>query len=247
MAAGRIVVGVGGWTYKPWRGTFYPQGLPQRQELEFASRALTSIEINGTFYSTFKPASWQAWREATPDGFVFAMKGSRFCVTRKQLAGAGPAVARYVGQGLSALGDRLGPINWQFQPTRAFDEADVDAFLGLLPREVDGLPLRHAIEARHPSFQDERFFALTRRHGVAVVYADHETHPCLDAVTADFSYARLTRTAEDVETGYTPDAIRRWAGWARERARHGDVFVYFIAGAKVRAPEAAQALIAALG
>ena len=247
MAVGRIVVGVGGWVFKPWRGTFYPPGLPQRRELEHASRALTSIEINGTFYSTFKPASWRAWRDETPPGFVFAMKGSRFCVSRKQLAGAGPAVERYVNQGLTELGDRLGPINWQLQPTRVFDAEDIDAFFALLPREAGGVRLRHAVEVRHPSFADPRFIDLARRHGIAVVRADHDTYPAIDADTADFTYARLMRTAEDIDTGYGAKDIDRWAKWARRQAKRGDVFVYVIGGAKVRNPAAAQALIARLG
>jgi uncharacterized protein YecE (DUF72 family) len=246
MRAGRIYVGIGGWTYAPWRGEFYPEGLAQKRELEFASRRLTSIEINGTYYSTFKPASWAKWREATPDGFVFAVKGSRFCTNRKQLAGAGESVARFVGQGLSELGDRLGPINWQLAETKRFDPDDIEAFLKLLPRAVHGLPLRHAIEVRHPSFMDARFYDLARRYEVAIVFADHDTFPAIDEATAGFTYARLMRSEETVATGYAEADLDRWARRMQDWTRRGDVFAYFISGAKVRAPAAAQALIATL-
>ena len=212
---GKIYVGVGGWTYEPWRGTFYPDGLTQKRELEYASRKLTSIEINGTYYSTFKPDSWTKWRDETPDGFVFAMKASRFCTNRKQLATAGDSIARYVGQGLGKLGDRLGPINWQFMATKQFDPEDLQKFLELLPREVDGLKLRHALEVRHPSFQDPRFYDLARRHNVAIVFADSEEFPAIDEPTADFTYARLMRTEESVPTGYSAAAMARWAKRAR--------------------------------
>jgi uncharacterized protein YecE (DUF72 family) len=238
-----IFIGIGGWTYAPWRGVFYPEGLVQKRELEYASRKLTSIEINGTYYSTFKPESWAKWRDATPDGFVFAVKGSRFCTNRKELAGAGESVARFVSQGLHELGDRLGPINWQLAETKKFDADDIEAFLKLLPREAGGLPLRHALEVRHPSFADPRFYDLARRHNVAIVFADHDRFPAIDEPTADFTYARLMRTKEDVETGYTPADLDRWAMRAESWAKRGDAFVYFISGAKVRAPAAAQALI----
>ena len=243
---GKIHIGIGGWTYEPWRDVFYPEGLSQKRELEYASRHLTSIEINGTYYSTFKPASWAKWREETPDGFVFAVKGSRYCTNRKELAGAGESVARFVGQGLSELGDRLGPINWQLMGTKKFDLTDIGAFLDLLPREVGGLPLRHALEVRHASFKDPRFYDLARRHKVAIVFADDDSFPAIEEPTADFTYARLMRTKEDVETGYTPAELEGWARRARTWAGHGDAFVYFISGAKVRAPAAAQALIRTL-
>ncbi len=241
--AGQIRIGIGGWTYEPWRGVFYPEGLSQKRELEYASRRLTSIEINGTYYSTFKPASWAKWREETPDGFVFAVKGSRYCTNRRELSGAGESVVRFIGQGLTELGDRLGPINWQFMATKKFDAVDIEAFLKLLPREVGGLPLRHALEVRHESFKDERFYDLARRHNVAIIFADDDKFPAIEEVTADFTYARLMRTREDVETGYTAAEIGQWAQRARSWAARGDTFVYFISGAKLRAPAAAQALI----
>ncbi|MPZ11065.1 MAG: DUF72 domain-containing protein [Kiloniellaceae bacterium] len=243
MTQGRIFVGIGGWTFEPWRGVFYPEGLVQRRELEFASRALTSIEINGTYYSTFKPASWAKWRDETPEGFVFSVKASRYCTNRKQLAEAGESIARFAAQGLDELQGRLGPVNWQFMETKKFDAEDIDAFLKLLPREAAGLPLRHALEVRHPSFQDPRFYDLARRHNVAVVYADHDRFPTIDEPTADFTYARLMRTREDEATGYDAKELTRWTKQAKTWAERGDAFVYFISGAKQRNPAAAQALI----
>jgi len=241
--AGNIYVGIGGWTFEPWRGTFYPEKLPQKRELEFASRALTSIEINGTYYSTFKPASWAKWRDETPGGFVFAVKGSRYVTNRKLLATAGDSVGVFVNQGLAELGDRLGPINWQLMETKKFDPADIEAFLKLLPREVKGRPLRHALEVRNPSFKDGRFHDLARRYGVAIVFADHDEFPEIDEATAPFAYARLMRTSEKAKTGYKPAELDRWAERAKGWASRGDAFVYFISGAKVRAPAAAQAMI----
>ena len=241
-----IRIGIGGWTYEPWRGAFYPEGLSQKRELEYASRHLTSIEINGTYYSTFKPASWAKWREETPDGFVFAVKGSRYCTNRKELAGAGESVARFISQGLTELGDRLGPINWQFMATKKFEPEDFEAFLKLLPHDAGGQLLRHAVEVRHASFKDERFYDLARRYGCAIVFADDDSFPAIDEPTADFTYARLMRTREHVDTGYTQAEIVKWAQRARGWAERGDAFVYFISGAKLRAPAAAQALIQAI-
>jgi len=243
---GRVFVGIGGWTYAPWRGTFYPKGLAQKRELEFASRALSSIEINGTYYSTFKPDSFSKWGAETPDGFIFSIKASRFCTNRRELAGASESIERFISQGLSELRHRLGPIEWQFMATKKFDPEDMAAFLTLLPREVDGIALRHAIEVRHESFKDKRFIDLARRHKVAIVFADNEDFPAIDEPTADFTYARLMRTKESVKTGYKPTELDTWAKRVKSWARRGDVFVYFISGAKERAPAAAQALIARL-
>lgn len=244
---GKIYIGIGGWTFEPWRGVFYPDDLPQKRELEFASRKLTSIEINGTYYSTFKPASWIKWREETPPGFVFAVKASRFCTNRRELAGAGPSVAKFLAQGLTELKDKLGPINWQFMETKQFDAGDMAAFLELLPREQGGVPLRHALEVRHPSFKDPRFYDLARKHGAAIVFADDDTFPEIDEPTADFTYARLMRTQESVATGYDKKGLDRWAKQASAWAKRGDAFVYIISGAKVRNPAAAQALIERVG
>ena len=240
---GKIYVGVGGWTFEPWRGTFYPENLAQKRELEFASRALTSIEINGTYYSTFKPASFAKWREETPDGFIFSVKASRYCTNRRELAGAGDAVHRFVHQGLHELGPRLGPINWQFMATKKFDPTDFEAFLKLLPREIDGLPLRHAIEVRHDSFRSEDFYDLARRHEVAIVFADGEDFPKIEEPTADFTYVRLMRSDDKHAAGYSPASLDLYAEQAKGWAKRGDVFIYFISGAKVRNPSAAQALI----
>ena len=242
--SGKIHIGIGGWTYEPWRGVFYPKGLPQKRELEFASRRLSSIEINGTYYSTFKPESWAKWRAETPDGFVFSVKASRYCTNRKEMAGAGESVSRFIAQGIHELGDRLGPINWQFMGTKKFDPEDFEAFLKLLPREMDGLALRHALEVRHPSFADKKFYDLARRYNAAIVFADDDAFPAIDEPTADFTYARLMRTRQDIATGYGDGDLDGWAKRARSWAKRGDVFVYFISGAKVRAPAAAEALIA---
>jgi uncharacterized protein YecE (DUF72 family) len=241
--AGTIHTGIGGWTYEPWRGVFYPAGLPHKRELEYASAHLSSIEINGTYYSAFKPESWAKWRDETPEGFIFSVKASRYCTHRKILSSAGDSISRFIGQGMSALGDRLGPINWQFMATKKFDPGDFEGFLKLLPREVDGLPLRHAVEVRNESFKSEQFYDMARRHRVAVVFADDDTFPAIEAATTDFNYLRLMRTKEDIETGYAADDLYRWAKHARALAKCGDVFLYFISGAKLRAPAAAQALI----
>jgi uncharacterized protein YecE (DUF72 family) len=245
--SGAIRIGIGGWTFEPWRGVFYPEGHSQKRELEFASRALTSIEINGTYYSSFKPDTWRKWRDETPEGFVFAVKASRFCTNRKVLAEAGESVARFIDQGLTELGDKLGPINWQFMATKKFDSQDFGAFLALLPKEKDGVALSHAVEVRSPTFATEAFYDLARKHGVAVVYAKDEDFPEIDQHTADFTYARFMASREDKETGVTDKELDGFAKQARAWAKKGDVFAYFISGAKVRNPAAAQALIKKLG
>ncbi len=240
---GKIYIGVGGWTYEPWRGLFYPEGLTRKRELEYASRHLTSIEINGTYYSTFKPPSWAKWREETPDGFVFSVKASRYCTNRRELAAAAEPIERFIRQGMSELRDRLGPINWQFMASKKFDAEDFGGFLKLLPREVDGLPLRHALELRSPTFKDPRFYDLARKYNIAICFADDDDFPQIDEPTADFTYARLMRTQAEIATGYAAAELDRWAKQAKEWAERGDVFIYFISGAKERAPAAAQALI----
>ena len=171
--AGNIRIGVGGWTFEPWRGVFYPRDVKQKDELAYASRHLTAIEINGTYYSTFKPDSWKKWRDETPDGFVFAVKGSRFTTNRRELAGAGESLERYFGQGVAELGERLGPILWQLPHTKKFDAADLEGFFSLLPKELNGITLRHALEPRHDSFCNPAYPALLRKHGIANVYARH--------------------------------------------------------------------------
>jgi uncharacterized protein YecE (DUF72 family) len=247
--AGRIYVGVGGWTFEPWRGSFYPDDLPQKRELEYASRQLTSIEINGTYYSTFKRDSWEKWAAETPDGFKFSVKGSRFSTNRRVLSdeASGVSIARFVGQGLAALGPKLGPLNWQFMGTKKFDPADFGGFLELLPRKVDGLELQHAIEVRHPSFCCPEFYDLAKKHECAIVYAKDIDFPEIDEATAPFTYARLMASREDLEDGLTDAELDEWAAKARAWAKRGDVYLYFISGAKVRNPAAAQALIKRLG
>ncbi|MGE0152746.1 MAG: DUF72 domain-containing protein [Reyranellaceae bacterium] len=244
--AGRIYVGVGGWTFEPWRGAFYPDGLPHKRELEYASRALTSIEINGTYYSTFKPASWRKWREETPDGFVFSVKASRFCTNRRVLAEAGPSIGKFMQQGLTELGPKLGPINWQFMATKKFDAEDFAAFLELLPKQQDGLALRHVVEVRSPTFATRSFYDLARKHGVAIVYARDEEFPEIDQPTAGFTYARLMATQEKLKAGVSDKELDGFAKQLKKWAGRGDVFAYFISGAKLRNPAAAQALIGKL-
>ncbi|MDB5570710.1 MAG: hypothetical protein JWN93_1893 [Hyphomicrobiales bacterium] len=258
----RIHIGVGGWTYEPWRGAFFPKDLPHRRELEYASARLTSIEVNGTFYRTQTRETFAKWRDETPENFVFALKGPRYAVNRRVLAEAGPAIERFLASGLSALGAKLGPINWQFAPTKTFDPADVEAFLKLLPASVDGLPLRHAVEARHESFRSPDFVALARAHGVAIVVAGDSTYPQIADDAAPFVYARIMGTREAEPLGYAPPALDAWAQrarlWAsgktppdlstvgrkaRKAAGARDVFLYVISGAKVRNPAAAMALI----
>jgi len=244
VMSGKIYVGVGGWTFEPWRGAFYPEGLAHKRELEYASRKLTSIEINGTYYSSFKPASWAKWRDETPEGFVFAMKASRFCTNRRVLAEAGESVQRYVSQGLVELRDRLGPINWQFMASKKFDPEDIDAFMKLLPRQAGRLPLRHALEVRHASFVDPRFYDIARKHNVAIIHAEgDDDFPTIDEPTADFTYARLMGSQDTPKAGFKPAALDAYAKQARKWATRGDVFLYFISGAKVRNPAAAQALL----
>lgn len=256
-----IRVGIGGWTFAPWRGVFYPKGLPQARELEFASRALTAIEINGTFYGSQKPASFRKWREETPDDFVFALKGPRFATNRRELATAGESVGRFFDSGVTELGGKLGPINWQFAGTKKFDAEDFEGFLRCLPKTVDGHAIRHAVEVRHESFRDPAFIALAAKYGVAIVYADSDSYPAIADLTTDFVYARLQRADENEPAGYPPSAIEAWAerarvwrdggvprdlpqvGGAKAPRTKRDVFIFMINGAKVRAPAAARALI----
>lgn len=243
-----IRVGVGGWTFEPWRGVFYPQGLAQKRELEFAARALTAIEINATYYGRQKPQSWRNWAAAVPEGFKFSLKASRYCTQRKVLAESGESIRMFLEQGFTELGDKLGPINWQLADGKKFDRDDFARFLDLIPDVQDGVPLRHALEVRDASFADPAFLELARARNMAVIFADSDSFPRIDEQTADFAYARLQRSVEEVETGYSAAALGKWATQAKAWANGGrDVFVYFISGAKVRNPAAARALIARLG
>jgi uncharacterized protein YecE (DUF72 family) len=244
-----IHVGIGGWDFDPWRGTFYPQGLAKTKQLHFASRALTAIEINATFYKLQRPELFAGWRDAVPDGFKFAIKGSRFCTNRKILADGGEAIGRFCAQGMTELGDKLGPILWQFADTKKFDSDDVAGFLKLLPRSQDGVTLRHVVEARHESFRDPRFAALAREAGVAICYVEGEGKPAFPEQTADFTYARLMNASEAEPNGFAQAELDRIADLARGWADGGrrEVFMFFISGAKVRNPAAAKALIERLG
>lgn len=243
MSEGTIRIGIGGWTYPPWRGTFYPESLVQAKELEYASHALTAIEINATFYSRQSPKSWEKWAKTAPDGFQFAIKGSRYCVTRPKLSEAAEGLGNFFAQGFTALGPKLGPMMWQFAPRRRFDAGDIAGFIDLLPERLDGLPLRHAIEPRHESFRDQKFLDLCRARNITVVFEDSDEYPCIEADTADFTYARLQRMREEVSTGYGDDALDGFAARARTAQAGGkDAYIFMINGAKVRAPAAALAL-----
>jgi uncharacterized protein YecE (DUF72 family) len=264
-AATVIRIGVGGWTYEPWRGAFYPEDLPQAQELEYASRRLTSIEINGTYYGAQKASTFAKWRDATPDGFVFSVKAPRYAMNRKVLASAGPSIARFLEGGVTELQAKLGPINWQFLPTKKFEPDDFRAFLELLPKKADGRPLRHVVEVRHESFRCTEFVALAREREVAVVIAGDSSHPQIADPTAPFVYVRIMGTQSVQKLGYSDAALKLWAAraeaWASGETPPGidsvspagasaqprDVFLYVISGHKVSNPAAALALIEKLG
>jgi uncharacterized protein YecE (DUF72 family) len=263
---GAIRIGVGGWTFEPWRGVFYPDDLKQKDELRYAASHLTAIEINGTYYGSQKPETFRKWASETPDGFVFSVKGNRFCTNRRELAGAGESIERFFKQGVTEMGDRLGPVLWQLPHTKKFDAADFEAFLALLPRTHDGQTLRHCVEARHPSFRDPAFAALLRKYGVAVVFADHNSYPAFADVTTDFVYARLQTGSDDVDTAYEPAALKAWADrlttWAeggrpadlecadpdyQAEVKPREVFAFIIHEGKIRAPHGAMALIELCG
>lgn len=261
MPSAPIRIGIGGWTFEPWRGVFYPPGLPHKRELEFATRALTAIEVNATYYSRFKPKTFAGWARTAPDRFVFTLKASRYCTTRKVLAEAGEGIERFLAQGLTELGDKLGPILWQFMDTKRFDADDFATFLALLPAAQDGVPLRHAVHVRHASFAVPAFVEMARAAGVAIVFADSAKYPAIADVTGAFVYARLECAREELEQGYPAEDLDRWAAaarlWAAGGAPEGlpcvtsnvpeqrprETFVFAINGAKVRAPALATALI----
>jgi uncharacterized protein YecE (DUF72 family) len=267
-ATNPIRVGVGGWTFEPWRDNFFPAGWPHARELEYASRKLTAIEVNGTYYSSQKPATFAKWRAETPDDFVFSLKASRFATNRRVLAEAGDSVLRFVNQGIAELREKLGPIVWQFAPSKRFEPHDFEAFLKLLPAEVAGLPLRHVLDVRHESFKTPEYLALARQHRAATVFTDSDDYPSFADITGEFVYARLMRTDATQAAGCPPAFFAPLAACARAwregaepaglprvepvQARSStpvaprDVFLYFIGGAKEKAPAAAMALIEAL-
>jgi uncharacterized protein YecE (DUF72 family) len=257
-----IRVGIGGWTYEPWRGgPFYPKGLAQTKELGFASRAVTAIEINGTFYGSQKPESFRKWHDETPDDFLFSLKAPRFAVNRKILGEAGDSIDRFFDSGVSELKHKLGPILWQLAPTKKYDADDIAAFLELMPASVDGIKLRHALEVRHESFATPAFVRQARKAGVAIVYAQSPDYPAIADLTSDFVYARLMQSSETQKLGYAPKALDGWAAraktWESGAApedlpavappgpvkKKRDVFLFFISAFKERNPLAAQALL----
>jgi uncharacterized protein YecE (DUF72 family) len=260
--SGQIRIGIGGWTFEPWRGVFYPKGLPHAKELAYASERLTSIEVNGTFYRTQTPETFRKWASEVPPGFIFALKGPRFAVNRRVLKDAGDSIQRFLESGITELGTNLGPLLWQFAPTKKFDEADFGGFLELLPDTFDGRALRHVIEVRHESFCTPAFIALLREFSKPVVYTDHVRYPNIADVTGDLVYVRLQQGKDNIASAYQPKALDAWAGrlqtWAhgkmpedlpRVDAKHSpkaslrDVFAYVIHEGKVRAPAGAMALI----
>lgn len=265
MTTASIHVGIGGWNFEPWRDNFYPAGWPHARELEYASRKLTAIEINSTFYGPQSPKTFARWAGETPDGFVFSLKAPRFSTNRRVLAEAGESITRFVQGGIAELGAKLGPIVWQFAPTKQFDAADFGAFLDLLPRELDGQPLRHAMDVRHESFRSGAYLALARRHGVATVFTESDDYPAIPDLTGSFVYTRVMRTHAGEPQGCKPQVLASLAACARAWRDGGeptglprveappapqqprDVFLYFISGAKEKAPAAAMGLIAALG
>jgi len=264
--AGRVRVGISGWTYAPWRGTFYPKGLRQRDELAYVADRMSSVEINGSFYALQRPSSFRSWREQTSDDFCFAVKGGRFITHMKRLADVETPLANFFASGVLALGPTLGPVLWQLPPTFRFDADRLAAFFDLLPRttkqaaamakhhdervpeaatetEADR-PVRHALEVRHASFVDAGLPELLREHDVALVVADTAGKwPLLREVTSDFVYIRLHGDTELYASGYDDDALDRWAASVRDWAEAGsDVYVYFDNDMKVRAPYDAMAL-----
>jgi uncharacterized protein YecE (DUF72 family) len=260
---GNIRIGVGGWTFEPWRNNFYPAGWPQGRELEYASRKLTAIEVNGTYYSSQKPATFARWRDETPDDFVFSLKASRFATNRRVLAEAGESIQRFVSSGIAELATKLGPIVWQFATGKRFEPADFEAFLQLLPDQAAGVPLRHVLDVRHASFKCSEYLALARHYRRSTVFTDSDEYPSFADITGDLVYARMMRTDATLPEGCTPAVLDQLAACAQAQVwRDGsepsdlprveaaqaptpprDVFMFFISGAKEKAPAAAMALL----
>lgn len=268
-----IRVGISGWRYPPWRGDFYPDGLPQRRELEYASRQLTSIEINGSFYSLQRPSSYRQWRAEVPEDFVFAVKGGRYITHLKRLRDVEIPLANFFASGVLGLGPTLGPVLWQLPANLPFDAQVLAGFLELLPRttteaaqlallhdgklagdrlwsgQIDERPLRHAIEPRHPGFGCEESAALLRQHDVALVVADSAGRwPCFGAALGPFVYVRLHGDTELYTSGYSDQALDQWTGRLNEWMADGrDAYVYFDNDAKGFAPHDARRLLDRLG
>lgn len=259
---GRIRAGMGGWTFEPWEGTFYPEKLSKKKQLEFASHAVPTIEVNGTYYSGFSAATYAKWAAETPDGFVFSIKGNRFVTNRKVLADAKESMGKFFAQGLEELGPKLGPIVWQFAPTKKFEPEDFEGFLKLLPAEQKGLRLQHVLEVRNASFAVPEFVTVARKYNAAICYAQHATYPEIADITSDIVYARLQKGEDDIPTAYAPADLDRWAERLKVWAAGGqpddlpyadpsasapktprDVFVYIIHEGKIRAPQGAMALM----
>jgi uncharacterized protein YecE (DUF72 family) len=263
-AEGDIHIGIGGWDFDPWRGTFFPEGLAKAKQLQHLGTRLNATEVNATYYGTMSPATFAKWAASVPADFKFALKASRFCTNRKNLGEVAESIGKFCAQGFTELGDKLGPILWQLAPTKRFDAAEIRDFLMLLPTTRDGIPLRHALEVRHESFVCREFVALARSSHVAIVFADHEIYPEMADLTGDFVYARLQQAKEAEPAGYAPKALDRWADtvrkWAKGESPAGlhyvsdaspprtprEVFAFFIAGDKVRNPAAAEALASRL-
>jgi uncharacterized protein YecE (DUF72 family) len=241
-----IRVGIGGWSYEPWEETFYPSDLPAAKQLEFAAKHVTAIEINATFYRTQSAASFKKWAAATPDDFMFSVKAPRAAVQRKDLREAAQSIEWFFNSGVGELGSKLGPIFWQMAPYKKFDAAEMNAYFDMLPAKLGKLKLRHAIEVRHESFACDEFLAIAKKRNIAVVTVESEKHPLIVEPTADFAYARLELTQADEPTGYPKAALKKWAKTARDWEKTGDVFLYFISGAKERNPAAAQAMLTLL-
>jgi uncharacterized protein YecE (DUF72 family) len=264
-ATPNIRVGIGGWTFEPWRNNFYPKGWPQARELEYASRQLTAIEVNGTYYSTFTAKTFAKWRDETPDGFMFSLKANRFATNRRVLAEAGESIAKFVDSGIAELAHKLGPVLWQFAPTKKFDPVDFEAFLKLLPPAVGGVALRHVLDVRHASFQCAEYLALARKHNAGTVFTDSDDYPPIADITGGLVYTRMMRTDSALPEGCTPEELDQLAGCAKVWRDGGepqglprvdalpppttlrDVFMFFISGAKEKAPHAAMGLLKRLG
>jgi uncharacterized protein YecE (DUF72 family) len=260
---GHIRAGIGGWNYAPWRNNFYPLKWPQRRELEFASRQVSAIEVNSTYYGAQKPATYAKWKNETPEGFIFSLKAPRYATEGKILANAGKTIDAFIYGGIAELGDRLGPVSWQFTPHRRFDRDDFAAFLDLIPTEINGRALRHVLEVRNSTFMCEEYLALAREHRFPTVFTDSPDYPSFADITGDFIYARLMRSQPSISTGYSTDALENWATRARQwasgsepedlphvkksttetkKTKPRDVYIYFISAAKERNPAAAMAL-----